>query len=99
MNKVPMTVAGEAALREELERLKKVDRPRPLGLQTAEWVPLAGFQFGSRQQLAVKLVADYLKDGWGDNLGHPNATADVFKLQDILRGQRYLEKKYILIIN
>ena len=28
MNKVPMTVAGEAALREELERLKKVDRPR-----------------------------------------------------------------------
>ena len=30
MNKVPMTVAGEAALREELERLKKVDRPRIL---------------------------------------------------------------------
>lgn len=28
MNKVPMTVAGEAALREELERLKRVDRPR-----------------------------------------------------------------------
>jgi transcription elongation factor GreA len=28
MNKVPMTVAGEAALRKELERLKKVDRPR-----------------------------------------------------------------------
>jgi len=28
MNRVPMTVAGEAALREELERLKKVDRPR-----------------------------------------------------------------------
>jgi len=28
MNKVPMTVTGEAALREELERLKKVDRPR-----------------------------------------------------------------------
>ena len=28
MNKVPMTAAGEAALREELERLKKVDRPR-----------------------------------------------------------------------
>lgn len=28
MNKVPMTVAGEAALRQELERLKKVDRPR-----------------------------------------------------------------------
>ncbi len=28
MNKVPMTVAGEAALREELERLKKVERPR-----------------------------------------------------------------------
>jgi transcription elongation factor GreA len=28
MNKVPMTVAGESALREELERLKKVDRPR-----------------------------------------------------------------------
>jgi transcription elongation factor GreA len=28
MNKVPMTVRGEAALREELERLKKVDRPR-----------------------------------------------------------------------
>ncbi len=28
MNKVPMTVQGEAALREELERLKKVDRPR-----------------------------------------------------------------------
>ena len=28
MNKVPMTVAGEAALREELEHLKKVDRPR-----------------------------------------------------------------------
>ena len=28
MNKVPMTVAGEVALREELERLKKVDRPR-----------------------------------------------------------------------
>ncbi len=28
MNKVPMTVSGEAALREELERLKKVDRPR-----------------------------------------------------------------------
>lgn len=28
MNKVPMTVAGERALREELERLKKVDRPR-----------------------------------------------------------------------
>ena len=28
MNKVPMTVDGEAALREELERLKKVDRPR-----------------------------------------------------------------------
>jgi len=28
MNKVPMTVAGEAALREELEQLKKVDRPR-----------------------------------------------------------------------
>ncbi|MEE4203069.1 MAG: transcription elongation factor GreA [Halieaceae bacterium] len=28
MNKVPMTVVGERALREELERLKKVDRPR-----------------------------------------------------------------------
>lgn len=28
MNKVPMTVQGEAALRGELERLKKVDRPR-----------------------------------------------------------------------
>jgi transcription elongation factor GreA len=28
MNKVPMTVSGEAALREELERLKKVERPR-----------------------------------------------------------------------
>src|SRR6056300_199093 len=28
MNKVPMTVAGERALREELDRLKKVDRPR-----------------------------------------------------------------------
>lgn len=28
MNKVPMTVEGERALREELERLKKVDRPR-----------------------------------------------------------------------
>lgn len=28
MNRVPMTVAGEAALRQELERLKKVDRPR-----------------------------------------------------------------------
>lgn len=28
MNKVPMTVAGEAALREELTRLKTVDRPR-----------------------------------------------------------------------
>ena len=28
MSRVPMTVAGEAALREELERLKKVDRPR-----------------------------------------------------------------------
>lgn len=28
MNKVPMTVAGERTLREELDRLKKVDRPR-----------------------------------------------------------------------
>ncbi|MDG0979095.1 MAG: transcription elongation factor GreA [Halieaceae bacterium] len=28
MNKVPMTKAGEQALRAELERLKKVDRPR-----------------------------------------------------------------------
>ena len=28
MNRVPMTVRGEQALREELERLKKVDRPR-----------------------------------------------------------------------
>ncbi|MGB5326105.1 MAG: transcription elongation factor GreA [Pseudomonadales bacterium] len=28
MNRVPMTVAGERALREELEKLKKVDRPR-----------------------------------------------------------------------
>ena len=28
MNKVPMTVAGEASLREELTRLKTVDRPR-----------------------------------------------------------------------
>ncbi|MBN7795906.1 transcription elongation factor GreA [Parahaliea mediterranea] len=28
MNNVPMTVSGEAALRAELERLKKVDRPR-----------------------------------------------------------------------
>ena len=28
MSKVPMTVAGEAALREELERLNRVDRPR-----------------------------------------------------------------------
>ena len=28
MNKVPMTVGGEAALRAELEQLKKVDRPR-----------------------------------------------------------------------
>lgn len=28
MSKVPMTVAGEAILRAELERLKKVDRPR-----------------------------------------------------------------------
>src|SRR6056297_955598 len=28
MNKFPMTPAGEAALREELERLKKVERPR-----------------------------------------------------------------------
>ena len=28
MNKFPMTVSGEATLRAELERLKKVDRPR-----------------------------------------------------------------------
>ncbi|NQX87046.1 MAG: transcription elongation factor GreA [Halioglobus sp.] len=28
MNKFPMTKAGEVALREELERLKKVERPR-----------------------------------------------------------------------
>ena len=28
MNKFPMTVTGEATLRKELERLKKVDRPR-----------------------------------------------------------------------
>ena len=28
MNKVPMTVQGEKALREELEHLKKVERPR-----------------------------------------------------------------------
>ena len=28
MNKFPMTVAGEATLRKELERLKKVERPR-----------------------------------------------------------------------
>ncbi len=28
MNKVPMTVSGEASLREELEHLKKVERPR-----------------------------------------------------------------------
>mgnify|MGYP001826590361 FL=1 len=28
MSKVPMTVTGEAKLREELDRLKKVDRPR-----------------------------------------------------------------------
>jgi len=28
MNKVPMTVVGEAALREELDQLKRVDRPR-----------------------------------------------------------------------
>ena len=28
MNRVPMTVQGEQTLREELERLKKVDRPR-----------------------------------------------------------------------
>jgi transcription elongation factor GreA len=28
MNKVPMTVVGERALREELDRLKKVERPR-----------------------------------------------------------------------
>ena len=28
MNKFPMTVTGEAVLRAELERLKKVDRPR-----------------------------------------------------------------------
>ena len=28
MNKVPMTVLGESRLREELEQLKKVDRPR-----------------------------------------------------------------------
>lgn len=28
MNKFPMTVAGEAALREELDRLKRVERPR-----------------------------------------------------------------------
>jgi len=28
MNRVPMTVAGEAALREELDHLKRVERPR-----------------------------------------------------------------------
>ena len=28
MNRVPMTVLGEQSLREELERLKKIDRPR-----------------------------------------------------------------------
>ncbi len=28
MSKVPMTVSGEATLRAELERLKKIDRPR-----------------------------------------------------------------------
>jgi len=28
MTKYPMTVEGEIALREELEKLKKVDRPR-----------------------------------------------------------------------
>ena len=28
MNKFPMTKTGETALREELERLKKVERPR-----------------------------------------------------------------------
>jgi len=28
MNKFPMTVSGEAALREELDRLKRVERPR-----------------------------------------------------------------------
>ena len=28
MNKVPMTVAGEQALRAELDQLKRIDRPR-----------------------------------------------------------------------
>ena len=28
MNKVPITVAGEQSLREELDRLKRIDRPR-----------------------------------------------------------------------
>ncbi|RLA52975.1 MAG: transcription elongation factor GreA, partial [Gammaproteobacteria bacterium] len=28
MNKFPMTITGEAALREELDRLKRVERPR-----------------------------------------------------------------------
>ncbi|MCB1707408.1 MAG: transcription elongation factor GreA, partial [Halioglobus sp.] len=28
MNKFPMTVSGEASLREELDRLKRVERPR-----------------------------------------------------------------------
>ena len=28
MNRVPMTVQGEQTLRDELERLKKIDRPR-----------------------------------------------------------------------
>src|SRR6056300_1198817 len=28
MNRVPMTVQGEQALRDELERLNKIDRPR-----------------------------------------------------------------------
>jgi transcription elongation factor GreA len=28
MNKVPMTIAGETGLRQELERLKRVERPR-----------------------------------------------------------------------
>ena len=67
MNKVPMTVAGEAALRAELDHLKKVERPR---------ITQAIAEAREHGDLPVDARADRALGEARADLGRDGATAD-----------------------
>jgi transcription elongation factor GreA len=61
MNKVPMTVQGEAALRAELEQLKKVERPR-ITQAIAEAREQQSFAEGRIMEIESKLASAQVID-------------------------------------